>query len=217
MLDEYETATAGFCFPAPAAQPLQEQADGNTMFLFGVPPMNANARLQPFMGQTHSLTSQVATSSKPQCSVLGCRRKPAIECGLCKGCCEHRGTGCSSTKHRSGPPRRKKAMSFIPERPAAASVAFSIETSGLAGPPSTEVHPPTAPITPMLEPHSFREAMPENGARSGAQGRRRLKKDELQRSFESGTNLRWHNRLSFTYGGRYARVPPMFLKSYLLS
>ena len=178
MLDEYEAAAAGFCFSAAnerAGHVLQEQIHTNAIeaLLFATPPENRyNGPLAghtfPLTSQAFPSTSRAAGASKPCCSIPGCKRKPAIECTLCKGCCERRGSGCSSTKHRSGPPRTKKVSSFVPDRPSAASPAFPA-TTNTSPAPSSALSPagvpaeplPTSPNTPMIGPRSFREDMPK--------------------------------------------------------
>ena len=56
---------------------------------------------------------------------------------MCKTCCEGRGQGCSSSKHRSGPPGKKVVNTFSPSRPPPVSLPFP-----------TTAYPST---TPMLD------------------------------------------------------------------
>jgi hypothetical protein len=72
MIDEYDAAE--FHFSAAndqAAHPHQEQVymDAIQALLFAAPPANRCNGL--FAGQAISSTSQVATTSKPQCSTPG--------------------------------------------------------------------------------------------------------------------------------------------------
>jgi hypothetical protein len=99
MLDEREAAAAGFFFPevpVQAQHPHQEEAYHNAIqTLFRTPPAGdfrgifSNQSLVPPIS---SIPNVQVNSQKPACSVRGCKRKPAVECGLCKGCCEGRGT-----------------------------------------------------------------------------------------------------------------------------
>lgn len=173
MLDEYEAAAAGFRFPAAPVQPphpIQEHAFANAMqaLLFAARPVSGYDGT--LAGQTFPPASQTAISPKPQCSLTGCKRKPAVECGLCKGCCEGRGSGCSSSKHRTGPPRTKKISSFVPDRPPAASLPSPVVANASTAlsstrPPTPVVHSTaTSQDNPMPTPRSFREDMPKEWA-----------------------------------------------------
>ena len=103
MLTERQAAEVGFKFPNPApSMPQMQHA-----------PMQSD-------GHGTDLPCHLSMPSavtKPCCALFRCNRVAAAECGLCKSCCEGRGRGCSSSKHRSGPPRQKVINTFTPSRP----------------------------------------------------------------------------------------------------
>jgi hypothetical protein len=201
MLDEKEATEGGFFFPAvePAPRPQQEQLYANALqaLIFGGPPnddafMNPSAPFQPLPMQPQ----HTALPSKPKCSIPRCKRVAASECGLCKACCEGRGIGCGSSKHRSGPPRKKQATSFTPQRPAAISPPFptppdasSVSMSQLTLPVSSAPLPTTL-SEPSIAPRSFREDMSREWA---AEWKAREKGAEERRA---AAELRKRNELA---------------------
>ena len=91
MLDEYEAASAGFQFSTAnerAGHVHQEQIHVNALdaLVFAAVPDDRCDSL--LAGHPFPSTSQAVGASKLHCSIPGCKRKPAIECTLCKGCCE---------------------------------------------------------------------------------------------------------------------------------
>lgn len=159
MLDERDAAAVGFTFREAPAQVQQEQVYGDRM-LVGVPP--TNNYLGPLGNQSlQSTSSAPASLSKLQCAVHGCNRKSAVECGLCKGCCEGRGTGCPSRTHRKGPPRTKKVSSFVPQQPSPALPA-PLSTTSIDLTESSAKATPEAKLNSSgaLPPRLFRDEMP---------------------------------------------------------
>jgi hypothetical protein len=144
MFNEYEAAAAGFTFAEGQCAP-QGQQEVN------MPPASSASCITP--------KTPIA-----QCSVHRCRRKPAVECGMCKGCCEGWGLGCSSCKmHQNGPPRTKKASSFTFKRPPTASPPLQVtvptvhSSSATTAPPLNIDPPAAAPQMPCL----FRDKLSE--------------------------------------------------------
>jgi len=128
----------------------------------------------------------------PQCSVHRCKRKPALECGMCKGCCEGRGLGCSSHKHRNGPPQTKKVSSFTLQRPPAALPSLhvtvpTIPSSSATTTSASNIDPPA--VAPQMA-HLFRDKLPEQ---SLAEWRDR---EQAVEDLQVAASLRRQNELS---------------------
>ena len=161
MLDEREAAAAGFTFPETNGPAQQEQGFANAMqaLLFAAPPaINPHGIFTN--RPSFSASSLSANSHQVQCSIPHCKRKPAVECGLYKGCCEGRGTRCSSSRHRRGPPQTKKTTSFAPEQQPAASPVFPPTSTTVAS--STTNANANSLVTQPLPPHLFRDEMSES-------------------------------------------------------
>jgi hypothetical protein len=167
MLTEEQAAAVGVAFPEQglAAQEHRLQyAHAIQPLPFGFPPIpQALFPVQPLV--------PVKPVPKPRCSINRCNRVAASECGLCKPCCQGRGQGCRSTKHRSGPPTTKEPNTFTPSCPTAAaaflpSASTKSPTLPSQPPPSSSQTSSTSEpgSTPkLLEPQalrSFREDMP---------------------------------------------------------
>jgi hypothetical protein len=178
MLTERQAAEVGFTFPNPAPSvpqmhhvPMQSKGHG--------------ARL------AHHLSTPLA-ATKPRCTLLRCNRVAAAECGLCKSCCEGRGQGCSSSKHRSGPPRQKVISTFTPSRPPAASPPLPTAASTSTAPSfnfqnSTPLESSFTAELPVTG-RSFREEMPDEWAKEWNERQRKVKEkremEELRRKNE---------------------------------
>ena len=125
----------------------------------------------------HLLTP--AAAAKPRCALSRCNRVAAPECGLCKSCCEGRGQGCASSKHRSGPPRKKVINTFTPSRPpptspslpTTAPTSTTSTTSSSSSTPSGSAFALDLPVTGR----SFREEMPDEWAKEWNERQRKAK------------------------------------------
>jgi hypothetical protein len=153
MLNEEQAAAVGVAFPEQAPLP------------FDFPPVpQALCPLQPFV--------PAKPVPKARCSISWCNRVAALECSLCKACCQGRGQGCRSMKHRSGPPTTRKPNTFAPSRPTT-SAAF-LSGASTTSPTLPSQLPASSSSTPELAstpnssetqaPHSFREDMPHEWA-----------------------------------------------------
>jgi len=161
MLSEEQAAAVGFFFPANLTHQHQ---------LLPINPSEHPLPFHPFSAdrqQKESVSAQLHTSSssptaaritKRQCAVHGCTRMSAEACGLCKGCCGIRGQGCTTRSHRTGPPTKVQANSFVPARPSAASLSpLSIPTPATQT-ESTSFTTISSSVTKAV-PHLFREDM----------------------------------------------------------
>jgi hypothetical protein len=178
MLTETQAALVGFTFPNPEPSTLQIR----------------HVPMQPDSHDASLLWNLLApgAATKPRCALRGCNRVAASECGLCKSCCEGRGQGCSSSKHRSGPPRKKVTNTFTPSRPP--PVSPSLPTTGSTSTaPSTDLPsstPSGSALTSELPAagHSFREEMPDEWAKEWNERQRKAKErremEDLRRQNE---------------------------------
>jgi len=156
MLNEHQAAAVGFTFPCSgfSTRTLNEQHEDRLMSASRTPAKYPDADPPP------SPSFPLKLIAKPRCSMRGCKRVPAPECGLCKACCQGRGHGCSGSKHRSGPPQRMEVHTFTPSRPSPTLPAFPMVTSISPCSPSGSTAPSELPVTARF----FREDMPDEWA-----------------------------------------------------
>ena len=178
MLTEVQAAAVGFTFPdrEPSVLGIQRVPMSFEDYNTSLP--------------LHLLAPSAPT--KPRCALRGCNRVAASECGLCKSCCEGRGQGCLSSKHRSGPPRKKMTNTFTPSRPPPVSPSLpTMVTTSTASPfdfssstPSGSAFASELPVTGR----SFREDMPDEWAKEWNEKQRKAKEkremEELRKQNE---------------------------------
>jgi hypothetical protein len=165
MLNEHQAAAVGFFFPPnnPANDPQHQPpfVQAHPVMIAGPPhPFSYSQAFppsQPFFGSAPTLQA-ITQPPKRRCSVRGCKRVPADECGLCKTCCGQRGNGCTNRKHLATPPQTIRATSFTPTRPPAVLPPLQLTPSA----PSTAAASSSSAV-PALEPtpRLFRDEMPE--------------------------------------------------------
>jgi hypothetical protein len=177
MLTERQAAEVGFTFPNPA-------------------PSTPQMQHVPMQSEGHGThlpchLSAPSAATKPRCALHRCNRVAAAECGLCKSCCEGRGQGCSSSKHRSGPPRHRVINTFTPSRPPAALPSLPTASTSTASSFNFQSSTPSESAFAAELPatgRSFREEMPDGWAKEWNERQRKAREkremEELRRQNE---------------------------------